>query len=427
MALVRWLGQAVAVAQVDDGSIDTLDGTPANNTFTITINGIAVSVVGITDVSTTAAALVVAAEASTHPYFVAVTWTNPSSGNIKATAGIAGFPFTATLSVSGGGTGTITNFSNSTASSGPLDLSTVANYSTGALPGAADDFIIEEFTGDIWFGLAAIVAVLNRFQILKTFTGKIGLNSKAFATDVSSEDDTAQEYRTDYMELDADEIEIGEQTGPGSPAGSQRIKIDNQKAGASILTVFDTAGVSSEAGLPAVRFKANNASADIIVQSAPAGVGIAKDFTGETSTIGDVDMRSTSAGDKVFVGQGVTLTNFTQSGGVNVLEAAANVTLVKVTGGVLNTRGTGYLITTLTIENDGEVLCNNTGSAAVAVTTANLNQGILDGLESGATRTWTTVNQAKEAILKTDPNVVTITNLNLPTGDRFSLTTAPEN
>ena len=103
MTTLYWLGTADAVVQIGTASIDSVDATPANNLFIVTIGGVAISTLGDTNVATTAAALVVLLEASTHPYFTAITWTNPSAGNIVATADTAGIPFIAALTETGVG------------------------------------------------------------------------------------------------------------------------------------------------------------------------------------------------------------------------------------------------------------------------------------------------------------------------------------
>ena len=101
MATKYWLGVADAVAQVGTASIDSVDGTPANNTFTVTIGGVAISAVGDTDVATTATALRASLNASTHPYFAAITWSG-GTGDIIGTADTAGAPFVAALTVNFG-------------------------------------------------------------------------------------------------------------------------------------------------------------------------------------------------------------------------------------------------------------------------------------------------------------------------------------
>jgi hypothetical protein len=403
------------VAQVDTGSVDSFD---AATTYTVTINGQTVSVLGDTDVATTAGNLLTALQGSTLAYFTAVTWANPSGGTITGTAAVAGFPFTATLTVAGG-TGTVTDFSNTTANAGPLVWDDANNWVGGVLPGAADNVVIEDGSGDIWFGLDGIAAALGVVQVLKTYNGRIGLNRLAFATGIRAEDSSLPEYRTDYLEISADEIDLGQQTGPGSPAGSPRVKVSNTKAGASVMRAYGTAPSSSEPGLPAIRYKAANAGADVIVLSAAGGVGIGKDFEGETATVGAIDMRSLSASDRVFIGSGVTYSTFKQDGGQNIIDAAGTVSSVRVTGGSLELTG-DYQVTTLQIDA-GTVTDNHINSGGDSVVTANLDAGELALNISGDARTYTTLNQAVGTTLVRDPAVVTITNYNLPSTDIYTL------
>lgn len=108
---------AAAVAQVSTGVIGGLDATPANNSFTVTIGGIAITVPGDTDVATTAAALRSALNASKHPNFAVITWSG-TGGNIIGTADQAGIPFTARLTKNGTGSATVTDFVLTTANAG---------------------------------------------------------------------------------------------------------------------------------------------------------------------------------------------------------------------------------------------------------------------------------------------------------------------
>ena len=62
--------------------IDTVDGTPADNAFVITIGSQSVSVSGNTSAAQTAADFVVALEASALSNFVLRTWENPSGAII---------------------------------------------------------------------------------------------------------------------------------------------------------------------------------------------------------------------------------------------------------------------------------------------------------------------------------------------------------
>ena len=299
MATKYWIGDEPAVAQISNGSIDSVDGTPANNTFIVTIGDQAISTAGDTDVATTAAALVALLNASTHPYFAAVTWSNPSAGNITGTADTAGVPFVAALTETGAGTGAVTDFSDTTASSGPADWSTALNWSDGSIPANSDTVIFSGTSNPCVYGLAQSGVDLTTLEVKQSYTGAIGLRRDVFATsdDGATTDTTVAEYRQDYLDIGAGTIEIGEHAGPGIPSGSGRLKIDNDSASASTLIIHRTANQATETTLPAVRYKVAHASSVIIVRSAVGGVGIAVDAPGETSTVGTVRVtdQSTSA------------------------------------------------------------------------------------------------------------------------------------
>lgn len=416
MAKKYWIGGATAVAQVDDGSIDSVDATPSNNTFTLTVGGVSVSVAGDTDVATTAAALVAAAEASTHPYFVAIAWTNPSAGNIKATANTPGVPFTATLTETGAGTGTVTDFSNTTASEGPSDWSTPENWSDAVVPVASDDVIIADSAVNISYGLDQNTIDLATLRIDQTYTGKIGLPFNKFATSADGETLTTGyvEYREHYLKIGYSTCDIGQHAGPGDPAGSGRIKLNNDKAGASVTTVHKTSTVAEENGYAAVRLLASNASCDYFIRQARGGVSFGQDDPTETGTIGDVYVDAPDTNTRVFIGSGITLTNYTQSGGNNTLNAAATITAVEVNGGTLRIEG-DFTITTLEL-NNGTVFDNHIKTSGNAITTGNINGGTLDATENTEARTWATINPDGGTIIADDA-YVTITTLDQPAGE----------
>lgn len=408
MATIYWEGKADAVAQVESGSIDSVDGTPSNNTFTVTIGGDTVSVTGDTDAATTAAALVVALNASTHPYFAAITWTNPSGGTVTGTADTAGVPFTAALSVSGAGTGSVTDFSTSTASSGPNDWSTAANWSGGAVPVAADDVVIDGSVNICW-GLAQSAVDLDTLVIRQTYTGKIGLRYDAFAT--SADGDTVSpskpEYRAHYLDIESDEVDIGFHAGPGTPTGSGRIKLD-LGVHASTVTIHNTARTPNETGGYAVNLLAASASTKVYVRAAPGGVGIAMNEPHETTTVSLVSISDPSTDTVVATGEGVTVTTWEQAGGENALQAGATVTTATVDGGTLDVDG-AFTITTLNV-NGGTVYANNVPAAGAALGTSNVNGGALVGTRSTEARTWTTVNLYAGSSVEVDKDVVTLTN-----------------
>jgi len=413
MATKYFTGEADAVAQVWTGSIDSVDATPSNNTFTVTIGGVAISVAGVTSAAATAAALVALLNASTHPYFSGITWSVPSGGSVRGTADTAGVPFVAALSKTGAGTGTVTDFAVTTACAGPEHWSSAANWSDGSIPANTDTVIIEGVSTNILWGIAQSGVTLASLVIRKTYTGKIGLNGRVFATskDGETSDASKQEYRQAYLHIGYDRADIGQHVGSGTPPGSSRTKLRNAKSGASTTVVYDTASAASETGFPAVRLLAAHASADVVVRGAPAGAGIAMDEAGETSTVGAVSISSGS----LYVGPGVTLTSLSQAGGACVLQAAATVTTITITDGTLTTEG-NYTVTTLNAKG-GTVFANHIKSSGNAITTLNMTGGRVDGRQNQEARTWDTVNPDQGTIL-VDDAVVTITTMDAPAGNR---------
>jgi len=404
MATIYWLGTADAVAQITTVQITAFD---AATTYSLSVGGTVIaSVAGNTDAATTATDLATAWNNSTHPWATGIT-ASASTDTVTLTADTAGVPFTVTSAVSGG-TGTIGSPTTTTASAGPNDWSTAANWSGGAVPVAADDVIIADSTVNICWGLDQSSVTLASVTIEATYTGKIGLDRTAFATsaDGDTQNTSKAEYREDYLKIGADAIDIGVHTGPGTPAGSQRLKISNTKAGASTTQVHRTASAASESGQPPVRLLAANSAADIIVRGGI--VGIAVDEPGETATVGDL---SISAG-SLYVGDGCTLSTLTLDGGTCLLRAAATVATVNANSGTLTTDG-DYGITTLTV-NGATVYANNTPATGSAITTANLTSGTLDTTQTTTTRTIATLNLTGGSLVA-NPGDLSITTLNPPT------------
>ena len=412
MATKRWLGTAPAVAQVSTAVITGYDVT---TTYTVTIGGIPVSVIGQGGTAaTTATALRAALNASTHPYFSAITWSG-SSADITGTADTAGVPFVAASSVAGGA-GTFGAFSTTTANAGPSDWSTAANWSGGVAPVSTDDIIIEGNDRNIMWGLDQNAVDLTSLKIMQSYTGKIGLNSEQFAT--SADGETANtgktEYRQSYLKVGWDRADIGQSYGPSSAQGSQRIKLNNDKAGAGITTIHGSASAGSDTNLPAIRLLFSNAAHDLYVRSAPGGVGVACENASETSTMGRLSCSDTSSGSRVSAGPGVTLASWDQLGGANVLQAAATVTTVDVDGGTLQLEG-DYTVTTLN-QTAGTVTDNHRKASGNAITTLNLLGGTYNTKGNNEARTVATLNLSVGAILAADGGVMTFTARNFPGG-----------
>lgn len=416
MASVHWIGGATAVAQVSAGSVDSVDGTPANNTFTVTVGDGSVGVAGDTDANTTAAALVSALNSSTHPHIAQITWSN-STDDVTGTADTAGVPFVAALTVSGAGSGTVTDFSDTTASSGPTDYGTAANWSGGAVPVASDDVTIDKSGEKILFGLDQSAVAINSLTIRGNVI--IGLRTDVFTStsDESTTLSTAVEYRQSYLKIDCPRVNIGQYLGVGTVVASQRTKIEQASTSDSVITVYNTAAGASESGLPAFRMLAASANCDLVVRNAPGGAGIAAERD-ETSTIGIVSVIDTGASSRVVCGDGTTITEWSQRSGTNLLQAAATVTTVSIDDGILTVEG-DFTITTVNVRG-GTVRDNHTKTSGSIITTLNLDGGTIDLQRNREARTISTVNHEGGALLGNED--LTVTTYNEPTSGDYQIT-----
>jgi hypothetical protein len=415
MALKYWIGKATAAAQVGTVQITAVDGTPADNTFILTVGDQTVSAVGDTDVNTTATALAAAWNASTHAYFTGVT-AGAATDTVTLTADTAGVPFVAVASVTGSGSGTIGAYSATTASSGPNDWSSADNWSGAAVPVNDDDVVLRDSSVSVAYGLDQSAVELDSLTFEKTYTGRVGLDYATFATsaDGTTTVDTDVEYRPTLLEIDTPSLNIRRHNTTGTPAGSGRIRIDLGTVACEAV-VEDTAQQAADTGRSAVQINAASASTNIYIESAPGGVGIGTALPNTTSTVGSVSVSAVLPGTRVLIGAGTTITTYSQSGGTNTLQAAATVTTVTVNGGELATDG-DFLITTLAV-NAGKCYPNNIPAAGNAITTLNHNGGIVDSTRSSQPRTWATVNMdTNNPTLIGNSNVVTITTLNEPSG-----------
>ena len=265
---------------------------------------------------------------------------------------------------------------------------------------------------------------MDSLNISKNYTGRIGLNWRAFATSADGEttDETAEEYRDTYLKIGASNVSIGDHDGTGSPAGSQRIML-NLDTTSSQVVIHDTASTSAELGLPAVRLLCVNAATDLHVRRASAGVGVAIDKPGEVSTFGDIYVTAAGTSSRVIAGEGVTLTNWIQDGGDNTLRAAAaDLTKYEVRDGNLTVEGDFKVTTALIL--GGTVYDNhiNSDSTNIAIGTVNIEGGVLDGLGSSVSREWDVMNQ-KGGTVKADSNVVTVNTWNVQPNNRAYSTT----
>ena len=394
MADIFWEGGADPVAQVSTGTVASIDG--GDNVFIVTIGGVAISTVSTTDVPTTATNLRTALNASTHPYFSTITWSG-SAGSIIGTADTAGVPFTAVISETGSGSGGVGAFSTGTASAGPNDWSSAANWSGKAVPGAGDNVYITGGPSICW-GLATTNTKAST-TIGQTFTSKIGLDTRNFATnaDASSVSTAAPEYRQSYLKPQTTLLKIGEHVGPGKATGSTRLMIDTSSI-ATTTTIYNTAKTASETTMAPLRMIAASTTSDTEVRGGIVGIG-----TDQWTEAPQIDTLLVSGG-QVYAR--CRIDEAKVSGGTVVLhQLTGALTTLEVSDGTATTEGT-QAVTTLRIEG-GTVFSNSSGTIA----TANMQGGTLDMSQAKVARTVTALNLLEACTVVADDDVVTISTL----------------
>lgn len=361
MGTLYWLGTATAVAQVTTIQVTSY---AVGTTYKITVGGVVISTIAQGGVNATATALAAAWEASTHPYCVAVAAV-ASTDTVTLTANTAGVPFVVTSSVSGS-TGTIGAASTGTANAGPNDYSTVANWSTGAIPINSDVVIFRDNAVPCLWGLAQSGITPASLIIEQSYTGRIGLPYNKFTTaggatkDSITYEPTVAEYRQSYLATGAAILRIGETAVSGASAasiqGSSLIKVDLGSTNAA-ASVFGSGRADTGDSLPPVRLKMNHASATLNIYGSAQVL-----LCGETPTeTGQIATGSGYDNSQTIIGSGVTQATHNQIGGRVILNNVPT-TLVLEASGKAHLAGTG---TITTFRKRGE----HTVSGTIAVTT----------------------------------------------------------
>jgi hypothetical protein len=266
------------------------------------------------------------------------------------------------------------------------DYSNAANWSSTGVPTAGDIVrLTPQFTGNITAGLDQSAVALNGFYVESGYSGTI-------ATSTAS------------LQINSTTIEF-------SGSGQAFLTIDPTSTASANVQVFGTASVGTgQYGLYLSHTSTADNQAIGVLNIAGGSVGIASIHG---STIVVTTVRITGGTARVQVGQGATVTTWDQNAGNG--EIRQSVATVNVDGGTLTTREAST-ITTMTV-GAGTVYPEATGN----VTTMNINGGLVDATNSGASRTFATVNLRPGGILKFDPSAVTVTTL-APSTDPVQLT-----
>jgi len=360
MAQNRFRGDAPAVAQVNTV-------TPANvgigNTFSLTCNGKVITFTATAGtVANVTAGLVALLAATTIAEFAEVEAADITTA-LTLTARTPGKPFTIT-SAAAGGTATLITTAT-TASSGPEDISTLANWTTGALPVDATDSILFSGAVNAYYGLAALAAIAPTSILFdETFSGNIGLPDWS--------DGGYYEYREKFLQTLATTVTNQSQSG--------RIKID-QGGTASVTVNAFAAGSPLDANQPAFTIKGCGANSILNAMQGSVGFGLVAD-TCTFATINIGSLTNPASDVQILAGPGAALTTINQVGGD--VKAESNVTTWTMTKGTGTLRGSATLATLNS--DEGYLYWQSTGTLA----TLNLgNAATLDRSQRNAAATIT--------------------------------------
>lgn len=411
MATRRWLGAALAVAQVE--TLTVANTWAANDTGTVTINGRDITITVGTTATTTQIATELAAVLNSSSSTLGTGYsanergpnvaefkefTAAASGStVVLTGSTKGKPFTVTASESTAGTGTLTT-ATTTAATGPNHFNNADNWSGGAIPVDSDAVVFDSGEVDCLYGLDQSAVSPETVDITMGYTGNIGLPK----TNVDNASYPYPEYRSQFLALgvSTDAVTTDITIGQGSGAGSQRIKLDSG-SGQAVLLVLNTGQAESDAA-PTVEWKGTHASNVATISKGNVGIAFTAGETAVVATL-NVGYQTNISGDsRVYCGSGVTLTTVNISGGVLTTNSAMT-TVNQTDGELIHYAGA---VTTINLDK-GAIRYRSTGTLTTAVVGSN---GNLDFRQDMRSRTVTNCDLYEDAELHDPFGTATFTN-----------------
>lgn len=366
MATIRWIGNAIPVAQSMKLIPATVEVNDVLNAYIPTSTGRLVTYTATsTVIATIVTAFTNAINNSTFAEWQEVTAVD-STTHVTVTVDTAGVPVTiVTTHTDGGGAGTQTFVTTYvTTAAGPKFWNDGKNWSAGAAPTTSDTAELANWSGDILYGLTN-ATTLAQIDVRDTFTGKLGLpeyNSGGYA-----------EYRDKYLAIGVAVVNV---YGTGS-----RFKL-NTGSGVTALNVYGT-GASAETGIKTVQWLGTNTGNVVNVIKGSVAAAQRADEAAAINTL-RMSWKTNQKGDAdVYLGPGVTtLTTVIKSGGTLTLNSTFS-TLTQ-TGGETYHDGTaaGGTLNVL----GGTYYPRTSGTYAVVVAGSG---GTLDCRQDIRSRTWT--------------------------------------
>lgn len=385
MATVRWTGGAPNVAQVDTA---TVGGTiEVGDVFRVTVGpktlDISASSTTASEVASQIATAITNLDSGSWPEFKEFT-AQANGADITFTALVPGVPHTIAVSTveSGGGSADSQTFSitNTIASSGRNDVLCPENYSTGALPDAGDELVIDDGGPDLMWNLDALDS-LGLTMIIRgaTSIGLLDRNPKGYP-----------EYRPTFLECDGLTAHI--------ESSARMVKL-NHGTSQSAITVKASGQPAEQHRAGAISLQGSHSSNSLTVLR---GFVAASAIAGETSQystvyIGYVDNEAGDA--QVYLGDDATIATITKNGGSLTMDCGA--TTITNRAGQLTCRQGG--VTTLTTTGTGSTIWTSTSTLATASV---LQQGSLDFGRDPRAKTVTNPIDVYDSGVVRDPNNV---------------------
>lgn len=293
---------------------------------------------------------------------------------------------TGTGAYTSGGTWTKTGsivLASTVTSTGPNDLSTATNWTTGALPVAADNVIFDLPGCNVYYGMEALAAVAPAsITFGPTWTGATGL------PDLNTTGTTPYyEYRPTRLKSLCTSYTLNSQSG--------RTFIDCAAAASVTVNVF-ACGNPLQGDAYAVKIRNCGASSVLNIMDGIVGIATGPGDTITEATVNVGYLNNIQSDVTLTIGTGATLTTINQDGGS--ITCSASVTTWNLNAGTA-TLLLAAAITTLNAE-DGTLVWQSTGT----IGTANIGTGaVLDASQLPLARTLTncTLNEGGTV---TDPN-----------------------
>jgi hypothetical protein len=265
-------------------------------------------------------------------------------------------------------------------STSDTSFNTAGNWSDTAAPANGDTLIFDyRGTASVTTNLGTILTGIT-IRKMRSYTGQIGVLSGSTAT---------------YLVLDGGTVYYEQETGQGSPTGSNLCLI-NFGSTAGVVYLFDSADESSNVYLPPLLLKGT----DVTVYQSGGSFGFAA-LTGETGTLTALRIAdgAPNVAPNVYIGPGATVTLIEADLGTILSQSSNTTAAAKIAGTTLYKYEGSGAHTTLSIDEDGQCLHEGAGAittlnlsgtftrrgtASLTITNANLYEGYTLDIDNGA-------------------------------------------